>query len=258
MRNVISSAPTSSPSPVNYAAAAATLNAATTPSGKPASSALAARLQKFESLGAASTATPPAPKKTSNTTYPTRRLSYGEKMAVESASMDPEINRRRSSVASQRESIGREKFEDSLPSAAGSAEALSPRIAEAIETLREKVLTTNQMSDVYVPPHVPDVNSEIYIQLSKKNEYAGDKCSKCEKTVYAMELIVYDSFTFHKNCLKCKHCNSTLKLGNVACLDNEFFCKVHFRQLFALKGNYAEGFGKVDPKKKWNNQAAAQ
>ncbi|KAI9339114.1 hypothetical protein BDR26DRAFT_862657 [Obelidium mucronatum] len=122
----------------------------------------------------------------------------------------PKISSRRSSVASQRESTVREKFEDSLPTAA-STESLSPKIAEAIETLRDTVLNKNPISPVFVP-HVP----------------ASQQCTKCQKIVYAVEKIQYDDF-----------------LGNVACLENEFFCK------FALKGNYNEGFGRADPKKDW-------
>lgn len=30
-----------------------------------------------------------------------------------------------------------------------------------------------------------------------------------------------------------------------------YYCKPHFKQLFALKGNYDEGFGKEQHKKKW-------
>jgi len=32
-----------------------------------------------------------------------------------------------------------------------------------------------------------------------------------------------------------------LKLGNYAALEGKFYCKPHFKQLFALKGNYNEG-----------------
>jgi len=35
-----------------------------------------------------------------------------------------------------------------------------------------------------------------------------------------------------------------LSLGNYASLDGRLYCKPHFKQLFALKGNYNEGFGK--------------
>lgn len=60
----------------------------------------------------------------------------------------------------------------------------------------------------------------------------------------------------HKACLRCDHCNNTLKLGNFAALDGKYFCKPHFKQLFALKGNYNEGFGTRQHKEKWSNVPA--
>jgi hypothetical protein len=33
-----------------------------------------------------------------------------------------------------------------------------------------------------------------------------------------------------------------LQLGNYAALNGTFYCKPHFKQLFALKGNYSDGF----------------
>lgn len=56
-----------------------------------------------------------------------------------------------------------------------------------------------------------------------------------------------DDRVFHKQCLRCTHCKSQLKLGNYASLDGQVFCKPHFKQLFKTKGNYSEGFGKLKP-----------
>ncbi|KAJ3153669.1 LIM domain and actin-binding protein 1 [Geranomyces michiganensis] len=77
------------------------------------------------------------------------------------------------------------------------------------------------------------------------------KCEACNKAVYLMEKVEIDNHTFHKTCLKCQHCKSTLKMGNLAAMNGEYYCKPHFKQLFKLKGNYAEGFGLEDHKKQW-------
>jgi hypothetical protein len=42
-----------------------------------------------------------------------------------------------------------------------------------------------------------------------------------------------------------------LSLGNYAALSGQMYCKPHFKQLFLLKGNYSEGFGEEQHKKKW-------
>ena len=50
---------------------------------------------------------------------------------------------------------------------------------------------------------------------------------------------------------QCAHCNNTLSLGKYAALEGKFYCKPHFKQLFALKGNYNEGFGTEKHSKLW-------
>lgn len=42
-----------------------------------------------------------------------------------------------------------------------------------------------------------------------------------------------------------------LRLGNFAALAGKMYCKPHFKQLFKLKGNYDEGFGREQHKKLW-------
>lgn len=39
--------------------------------------------------------------------------------------------------------------------------------------------------------------------------------------------------------------------GTYAALQGKIYCKVHFKQLFKIKGNYDEGFGREQHKAKW-------
>lgn len=82
------------------------------------------------------------------------------------------------------------------------------------------------------------------------------KCHTCAKTVYAMERMDADGKVFHKTCMKCEHCACRLSLGNYAALNGKYYCKTHFKQLFKTKGNYTEGFGEEDAKKKWSPQVS--
>jgi len=88
-----------------------------------------------------------------------------------------------------------------------------------------------------------------------KNISASDKCDKCGKTVYLTEKIVVedkdDKKLFHKACLRCEHCQVVLSLGSYASMNGVTYCKPHFKQLFAVKGNYDEGFGKEKHTAKW-------
>jgi len=88
-----------------------------------------------------------------------------------------------------------------------------------------------------------------------KFQAESNKCVTCGKTVYATEKIVADEKVFHKQCLRCSHCNCQLKLGNYASLSGQLFCKPHFKQLFKTKGNYSEGFGKLKPQQEHDLKA---
>jgi len=91
-----------------------------------------------------------------------------------------------------------------------------------------------------------------------KSSTANEKCDSCGKTVYATEKIVVEEKdgkkVFHKGCLRCTHCQVVLTLGNYASMNGITYCKPHFKQLFATKGNYDEGFGKEKLTSKWEPQ----
>ncbi|KAL2911512.1 hypothetical protein HK105_209043 [Polyrhizophydium stewartii] len=87
--------------------------------------------------------------------------------------------------------------------------------------------------------------SSVQEAIRLANAAAGnnrDVCAVCTKVVYPMEKLTADNKIFHKTCLRCNHCQKVLSLGNYAAIDGTFFCKPHFKQLFALKGNYTDGF----------------
>ena len=86
----------------------------------------------------------------------------------------------------------------------------------------------------------------------------GDRCKGCSKVVYATEKIVAEKDIFHKACFRCVHCKGQLKLGNFASLEGKYYCKPHFKQLFALKGNYSEAFGSLKPQQQWEEAAAKE
>lgn len=80
---------------------------------------------------------------------------------------------------------------------------------------------------------------------------ANNKCQVCTKTVYPMEKLEADGHVYHKFCFKCKTCGRTVGLGNYAALQGDIYCKPHLKQLFKLKGNYDEGFGREQRKTDW-------
>ena len=47
------------------------------------------------------------------------------------------------------------------------------------------------------------------------------------------------------------------RLGNFAALQGLYYCKPHLIQIFKEKGNYDEGFGREQHKKKWTATGTA-
>jgi len=84
-----------------------------------------------------------------------------------------------------------------------------------------------------------------------KLQIKQNKCKLCEKTVYPEEGFQLDSSWWHGACFKCDVCKGRITPGNYASLKGNYYCKTHFKQLFALKGNYDEGFGRAQHKEKW-------
>lgn len=84
----------------------------------------------------------------------------------------------------------------------------------------------------------------------------SNKCQVCGKTVYAMEKLEIEGKAFHKACFKCETCKRSLSAGNYASLQGKFYCKPHLKQLFQLKGNYDEGFGREQRKADWDKKGA--
>ena len=77
------------------------------------------------------------------------------------------------------------------------------------------------------------------------------KCEVCTKSVYPMEKLEVEGKAYHKFCFKCETCKRCLNLGSYAALEGRFYCKPHLKQLFQLKGNYDEGFGREQRKADW-------
>jgi len=80
-------------------------------------------------------------------------------------------------------------------------------------------------------------------------------CGVCNQPVFQMEKLEADGVTYHKRCFRCAVCNKAVSLSGFAALEGKVYCKPHFKQLFALKGNYNEGFGTEQHKNKWNHSS---
>jgi phage FluMu protein Com len=94
------------------------------------------------------------------------------------------------------------------------------------------------------------------MQMMKNNvdntNFQAVPCGICNGLVEYSQQTKIDEKVFHKNCFKCQHCNKILLPATYAGIEGKFYCKPHFKQLFATKGNYSEGFGLEQHKNRWN------
>jgi hypothetical protein len=100
-------------------------------------------------------------------------------------------------------------------------------------------IKTEETKILKKPEAVADRSAPVVV---KKTDV--QKCCKCDKSVYSLELLVACDKNWHKSCFRCKHCNSVLGLKGFATIDGEPYCKPHYLEIFKSKGTYKAFSGK--------------
>ncbi|XP_025201761.1 uncharacterized protein LOC112599172 isoform X5 [Melanaphis sacchari] len=85
------------------------------------------------------------------------------------------------------------------------------------------------------------------------DSHAITLCESCEKKVYPLEKVEIEGRSFHRSCFRCTQCQCVLRMDTFTWNKNRLYCLPHFKRLFISKGNYDEGFGDDQHKKKWEN-----
>uniref|UniRef100_UPI00358FD04D F-actin-monooxygenase mical1-like isoform X2 n=1 Tax=Myxine glutinosa TaxID=7769 RepID=UPI00358FD04D len=75
----------------------------------------------------------------------------------------------------------------------------------------------------------PAINRQVKHQ-KRKTAGGSDVCCFCAKPLYVFERLSAEGRFFHRECLRCHHCQANLHVGNSAFDPNEgnFYCKPHF------------------------------
>ncbi|XP_025424540.1 uncharacterized protein LOC112693609 isoform X6 [Sipha flava] len=89
--------------------------------------------------------------------------------------------------------------------------------------------------------------------LQQSDSHATTLCESCEKKVYPLEKVEIEGRPFHRACFRCTQCQCVLRMDTFTWNNNRLYCLPHFKRLFISKGNYDEGFGGDQHKKKWEN-----
>jgi hypothetical protein len=100
-----------------------------------------------------------------------------------------------------------------------------------------KVLFQAIKSEEPVPLKKPEARSDRSSPIGVKKAETP-LCFKCGKSVYQLEQLSACDKIWHKQCFRCKHCNSVLGLKGFATIDSDPYCKPHYMEIFKTKGTY--------------------
>ncbi|KAG2177047.1 hypothetical protein INT43_007703 [Umbelopsis isabellina] len=75
-----------------------------------------------------------------------------------------------------------------------------------------------------------------YVPKKLNMQISGDLCAKCNKPVYAAELVLGASKKYHKMCLRCSTCNKLLDSSNMVDKDFTIYCRPCHSKAFGPKG----------------------
>lgn len=81
---------------------------------------------------------------------------------------------------------------------------------------------------------------------SKTGESLGgaEKCSRCNKSVYAAEKIIAAGKVWHRSCFRCAKCGKGLESTTVTDKEGEIYCKGCYAIHFGPKGfGFGQGAG---------------
>ncbi|CAO3679029.1 unnamed protein product [Umbelopsis vinacea] len=99
--------------------------------------------------------------------------------------------------------------------------AISPKPSAALSTDRPSA---------YVNSRTGYVAKKLNVQVN------SDLCAKCDKPVYAAELVLGASKKYHKMCFRCFNCNKQLDSTNMVDKNFEVYCRPCYSKEFGPKG----------------------
>ncbi|XP_055957748.1 uncharacterized protein LOC126824910 isoform X3 [Patella vulgata] len=155
----------------------------------------------------------------------------------------------------QREDLYREADTDwtvGLPKANKTKKVLAKFQAIQAQTTSSSPVSRKAHDDMDIPTPVRENKPK---KAGHFVAVQNEKCGACQKTVYAMEKVEMNKNAYHRACFKCSQCRAVLTPKTFAINAGTMFCTSHYKQLFARKGNYDEGFGRPQHKKKWKSES---
>ncbi|PVV00311.1 hypothetical protein BB560_005314 [Smittium megazygosporum] len=113
----------------------------------------------------------------------------------------------------------------------------TPKIQKTTPT-KESRLTSSPGS--IIPNKSPYSPSIVFPQSKGKLNISQPKdiCPRCSKVIFAVERVVGPKGPWHRQCLKCKNCNTFLDSSKVADRNGEAYCINCYNKLWGPKGEF--------------------
>lgn len=128
------------------------------------------------------------------------------------------------------------------PSESFTKSSQSTSFCSQCKTDRSGKFCTQCGSQLGSPP-VKTPTSRPLPQQPRTSKFGGGvKCARCSKTVYDAEKVLAIGKTFHKQCMRCASCQSSVDTNTVNDREGEIYCKICYGKNFGPKG-YGYGVG---------------
>ncbi|XP_022255159.1 kinesin-related protein 4-like [Limulus polyphemus] len=85
------------------------------------------------------------------------------------------------------------------------------------------------------PKEKPKPRVRRFVDLGSPS---GEDCDVCGKRLYPVEKMEASGIKFHRNCFRCTHCNSMLRLENYTTGGGKLYCSPHFKLLSISKSTH--------------------
>ncbi|CAF0809373.1 unnamed protein product [Brachionus calyciflorus] len=122
------------------------------------------------------------------------------------------------------------------------------KFTSATKPTAEKTETTTTTKSAQPKPQPGKLNSNgllTTVQNGNSSQNQTEKCSICDKTVYAMEKTEADKKVYHKACFKCTSCNCPLNLPTVEFDQNKPYCLQNCKSKSNDKNNNNKELGVI-------------
>jgi len=128
---------------------------------------------------------------------------------------------------------------------------------EDLESILSSIEKTAQNAKSINPAVAERVQEKLLGNLSFVASSTGSKCVVCTKKIFSIEEVVVDAKKMHKDCFRCAHCDQKLAVNNFECINDKYYCRHDYLELFKQSKPSSEFNGIVATVKKLSKRLSS-